>query len=229
MFGTSLCLAVLTLLEAETAEVVTRQTVWEFLSSGGPVMVPIAICSIVALAFGLERLMNLKEHKVVPERIDQAVELLRIGQPDKAMSYSEEMDLPASRILAAGIRRWGRPLEDIERAMEDQGHKENEKLRSNIRPLHIIANVAPLLGLLGTVMGIQESFHRVVKSGLGKPEHLAGGIEEALVTTISGLVVAIPALLLAAHLSAKVRKLMIRTDEKLAPVVELLEGEHAPY
>ena len=91
-----------------------------------------------------------------------------------------------------------------------------------IRPIQLIGNIAPLMGLLGTVIGISEAFHRVVKTGMGKPEHLAGGIEQALTTTICGLVVAIPALLVAAHLNSKVRRLMLYVDERVAPAVELL-------
>ncbi len=113
-------------------------------------------------------------------------------------------------------------LEDIERGMEDQGKKEFEKLRLNIRPLQLIAAITPLLGLLGTVIGIQDSFHLVVRAGLGKPEHLASGIEEALVTTIAGLTVAIPALLVAFWLTGRVRQLMLHVDDLLSPAVEVL-------
>jgi biopolymer transport protein ExbB len=106
--------------------------------------------------------------------------------------------------------------------MQDQGIKENEKLRGRIRPLVVIANVTPLLGLLGTVLGIMEAFSRVVKTGLGKPEHLAGGIEEALVTTFAGLAVAIPAMLIAAWLTGRVRRFLLLADETVSPAVESL-------
>jgi biopolymer transport protein ExbB len=203
-------------------EIVSSQTVWEFLESGGPVMVPIAICSVVALAFAMERLIFLRREKVVPAGVGEVVELLRSGQVAEAKERAQELTGPAARILAAGLRRQGMALEDIERGMEDQGKKEVDKLRSNIRPLQLIAAITPLLGLLGTVMGIQDSFHLVVRAGLGKPEHLASGIEEALVTTIAGLTVAIPALLVAYYLNGRVRQLMLQVDELLSPVLEVL-------
>lgn len=203
-------------------EIVSSQTVWEFLESGGPVMVPIAICSVVALAFAMERLLFLRPQKVVAAGVGEVVELLGSGQVAEAQGRARALEGPAARILAAGLRRQGMALEDIERGMEDQGKKEVEKLRSNIRPLQLIAAVTPLLGLLGTVMGIQDSFHLVVRAGLGKPEYLASGMEEALVTTIAGLTVAIPTLLVAYYLNGRVRRLMLQVDELLSPVLEML-------
>ena len=205
-------------------EVVTSQSVWEFLSSGGMIMIPIAICSIVALAFFMERYLNLKESKVLPDRLNEAIKLLTDGKTKMAWSLARDLDSPASRVLQAGLRRCGYALQDVERGMEDQAQKEMNRLRDNIRPLTLVANISPLLGLLGTVIGIQNAFQRV-KMGLGKPAELAEGIETALVTTIAGLFVAIPALLLAAYLSGKVRKLMERMDEVLAPTVEKLAAK----
>ncbi len=209
-------------IQNQTEQVVATQTVWEFLSAGGYIMIPIGLCSIAVLTLTMDRWLNLRSEHVVPEGIDDAISLLAAGDLDAASSAAQNLDAPAGRILAAGIRRKGYGIEDIERAMEDQGGKEVEKLRSNIRPLQLIASIAPLLGLLGTVIGIQDAFALIVKAGMGNPEHLAGGIEEALVTTIAGLTVAIPALLIASHFNTKVRRLMIETDEKLTPAVELL-------
>ncbi len=203
-------------------EIVSSQTMWEFLESGGPIMVPIAVCSVVALAFALERLIHLRRDRVLGAGVTEAVELLKAGDSATARARAADLTGPAARILGAGLRRQGMALEDIERGMEDQGRKEMEKLRSNIRPLQLIAAITPLLGLLGTVIGIQDSFHLVVRAGLGKPEHLASGIEEALVTTIAGLCVAIPALLVAHYLSSRVRRLMLQVDELLSPALEAL-------
>lgn len=212
----------LALIQDSSQQVVATQTVWEFLLAGGFIMIPIGICSVVVLTLAMERWLHLRSECVVPPEIDTAIELLAAGDHEAASAAAKELDAPAGRILIAGINRRGRGIEHVERAMEDQGGKEVEKLRGNIRPLLLIASIAPLLGLLGTVMGIQDAFALIVKAGMGKPEHLAGGIEEALVTTIAGLVVAIPALLIASHLNTKVRRLMIETDEKLTPAVDLM-------
>ncbi len=206
----------------QISEVVSTQTLWEFLASGGPVMVPIGICSVVVLAFTMERYLRLRRANVCPGVTQDAIELVRSGRFDEARARAENMRSPSGRILLAGLRRQGFAVEEVERVMEDQGLKEMERLRAPIRPIQLIGNIAPLMGLLGTVIGISEAFHWVVKTGMGKPENLAAGIEQALTTTIAGLIVAIPALLVAAHLGGRVRKLMLHTDDVTSPVVELV-------
>jgi biopolymer transport protein ExbB len=206
---------------ASDSGVVTLQSVSDFLVSGGPIMVPIALCSIVALGFAIERYLRLTRAQVLPPALDDAIAAAQRGDVGSARAAAESTPSPGGRVLLAGLRRAGYPLHDVERAMQDQAQKELEKLRANVRPLSVVAAVAPLLGLFGTVVGIADAFHRVVQTGLGKPENLAAGIEVALVTTIAGLMVAIPAML-AAHLTAKVRRLVLAVDERLSPVVEAI-------
>ncbi len=202
----------------------TVQTFGEFLSAGGPVMIPIALCSVVVAGLALERYASLTRARMLPGAVDESLDLVRSSQSQQALEVAESAKSPGTRILAAGIRRQGFPVRDVERVMEDQAHKEADKLRGNIRPLDLIAAIAPLMGLFGTVVGIAEAFHRVVRAGMGKPEQLASGIEMALTTTIAGLAVAIPTMVIAAHLKARVRKLLLATDEKLGPAVEALAG-----
>ena len=214
-------------LPPQETEVVTTQTLWSFLASGGPVMFPLAALSVVATAFAFERYLRLRRSHVLPKAVGEALELVEAGKLEPARARAEASRSPGGRILLAGLRRRGFPLDQVEAAMEDQGQKELERLRAPIRPIQLIGNLAPLLGLLGTVIGISEAFHRVVKTGMGKPEHLASGIEQALTTTICGLIVAIPALLVAAHLQGKVRRLMLVADERLAPAVEQIAARGA--
>lgn len=201
-------------------EVVSLQSVWDFLASGGPIMIPIGLCSVVALAFALERYLRLTRRQVLPASVDPVLALVAEGRLQEARVAAEQIDAPAARVLVAGLRRVGRAPADVEKAMEDQARKEYERLRRNIRPLSIVAAISPLLGLFGTVIGIAEAFHRVVRTGMGKPEHLAAGIEVALVTTIAGLAVAIPTLVIAAHLTGRARRLMIAIDDRIEPLVE---------
>lgn len=196
------------------------QTIWEFLSAGGLLMVPIGICSVLVVAYAIERAIALTRARVCPERIDEALQAIEAGRFDLVSVQLGEDRSPAGRVLQAGLRRRGLPIAEVESTMTDQAQKELEKLRHNIRPLTLIAGVAPLLGLLGTVIGIAESFRRVSQAGMGKPEVLAGGIELALTTTIAGLIVAIPAMLLAAYLHGRVRRVVIALDEKLSPAIE---------
>ncbi len=201
-------------------EVATLQSAWDFLASGGPIMVPIGICSVIALAFAAERYAKLSRGRVCPRALDEVIATAERGDVAAALDACKKVDAPASRILAAGLRRAGFTTQEIETAMQDQASKELERLRGNIRPLNIIANLAPLLGLFGTVVGIHEAFSVVAKVGMGKPEQLAHGIEVALITTIGGLLVAIPVVVLSAHLTSRVRRLVTLVEEKLSPVVD---------
>ncbi len=205
-----------------SGEVVSQQTLWDFLVAGGPVMVPIGLCSVLALALAMERYLRLRRAAVCPRHTGETLELLAAGRAAEARAAAEADRSPSGRILLAGVRRAGFSVEELERGMEDQGQKELERLQAPIRQISLIANVAPLLGLFGTVVGIYQAFHTMVTVGMGKPEFLAAGIEVALITTIAGLIVAIPAILVAAHLHSRVRRLMLHVDEKLAPAVELL-------
>ncbi len=207
---------------------VSVTTFGEFFASGGPIMYVIAAASVVVVAFAIERLLALRKARVSPPGLTEVVESMRDGRFDDAATRVQEGDVAETaggRILAAGLRRRGLRVAEVESAMEDQAHKEADRLRAGIRPITLMANVAPLLGLLGTVVGIAEAFHRVVRAGLGKPENLAAGIETALTTTIAGLAVAIPAMLIAAWLQGKVRRLILHVDDTVAPAVELLAGE----
>ena len=196
------------------------QTIWEFLQSGGFLMIPIGLCSVFMLAFAIERYAALRPSKIVPPDLDEALQAIEAGKLDQAGTRIAEDRTPAANVLRAGLRRRGFALGDIEMSMSDQAQKELEKMRHNVRPLTIIAGAAPLMGLLGTVVGIAESFRRVSQAGMGKPEVLAGGIELALTTTIAGLCVAIPSMLIAAHLQSRVRRRMLALDEKVGPAVE---------
>ena len=98
----------------QAQEIVSSQTVWEFLQSGGPIMVPIALCSVVALAFAMERMIFLRRTNVAPAAVTEAVEMLHAGRTDDAVARTKDVDAPAVRILAAGLRREGMPLEHIE-------------------------------------------------------------------------------------------------------------------
>ncbi len=203
---------------------ISTQTVWQFLKAGGPVMVPIGLCSVVVLAYALERCLALRAARVRPRAFAQAIELTGSGQHAQALATAAGVEAPATRILAAGLRRRGATLPEVERAIEDQGRKELERLRANIRPIALMASISPLLGLFGTVFGILEAFHQVAEVGMGKPEMLARGIEFAGVATVAGLGVAIPATVLASWLAGLVRRRLQEIDDRIAPLVESLVG-----
>lgn len=200
-------------------------TIGEFFAAGGLLMWPILGCSVVVGGFAIERYVSLRRARVVPQVVADAVEQIVQGRTDVVAAGILEADAPAARVLAAGLRRRGFLCADVDKAMEDRLHAETARLRGNVRAITLCAAVAPLLGLLGTVLGIADAFATVERSGLGRgdnSEALAAGIKVALYTTIFGLFVAIPATLVAAHLQARARRLGERIADTVAPAIEAL-------
>jgi biopolymer transport protein ExbB len=185
-------------------------------------MVVLGLFSLAALAVVLERLVNLRRGKLLPAGLVREVqELVRVGEDDPARfrAVCERYAAPMAKILKAGLARAGRPLAEVEKSMEDALAREMAELRSRVRPLSIIASVAPLVGLLGTVVGMIVAFRTASQAGLGRGADLAEGIYLALLTTAAGLTIAVPALLFAAFFNNRIDRLMRETDEQLTDVI----------
>ncbi len=187
----------LALLAQEPANVnksVDLESLYQMLIDGGPLMIPIAICSVIALAFMVERLTNLRASTIGSRRFaSDLTTILDKEGADTAIQLCESSKTPLSRILHASISRRDEPFLEMEKVVEDTGTREVQRLSAGLRPLVVVAMIAPLLGLLGTVWGMIGAFTNIaVQDGLGKPEMLAGGISQALITTAAGLAVAIP-------------------------------------
>ena len=164
---------------------------------GGEFMWPILICSVVGLAFIFERIVSLRRSAVYPtKQVKQVKRLIESDQTDAAVDYCEKNSSPFTRVMHACLVRSDASGYEMEAALEESGARILYDLRRGARPLGIIAEVAPLLGLLGTVTGMIEAFDVVARqNALGKAELLADGIGKALLTTAFGLCVAVPALL----------------------------------
>lgn len=202
---------------------------WQMIVAGGPINIAFIGClglfSMFASAVALERLVNLTRAKLIPpEFANELRELIR-KQDTRLASYRELCDRfkgPFVSIVAAGLSRVGRPLPEIEKALEDTAAREMTALKARIRPLTVAGNVAPLIGLLGTVVGMLEAFRTASQAGLGKAELLAKGIYLALETTVAGLIIAIPAMLFASWFHSKAERYMREMDEQLTDVVPAL-------
>lgn len=200
-------------------------TVGEFFDAGGLLMWPILGCSIVVVGLALERYLSLRKGRILPRVVVDAAQQVTEGRAEVIEAGILEAKAPAARVLAAGLRRRGCLLADVEKAMEDRLHEEGQRLKGNARGIWLVATIAPLLGLLGTVLGISDAFAAVEQTGLGKAESsesLAAGIKVALYTTIFGLFVAIPATLIAAHLQARARRLVAAVADVVTPTIEAL-------
>jgi biopolymer transport protein ExbB len=173
---------------------VTLDSLTEMLVSGGPLMVPIGLCSVVALAYTIERALRLRRTSLgLSELGGELVEVVRAGGAQRGLELCRAKPSPLSRVMHTALSTWGAPVLEREKAVEDAGQREVRRLSAGLRPLVVVAAIAPLLGLLGTVWGMILAFSAIAQqAGLGRPELLADGIRQALVTTAAGLAIAIP-------------------------------------
>ncbi len=196
---------------------------------GGLMMYPIALCSFILTVFAFERFIHLRTGRVIPRPfVKRLIEQLQQQQIDRdeAIELCERNPSPMAAILCAGVKRYGRSAVEIEQAVLDAGERESNQLRQYMRLLSAISNVAPLLGMLGTVTGMIQSFNDISGSqAMGRPEMLAGGISEALLTTAAGLIVAIPAYLLYMYFLGRTDRLTMEMDSFAHKLVEVISAE----
>lgn len=199
---------------------------FEFLKSGGPVMVPIGLCSIIALAAFLERWWSLQRWRVAPRALRvTVVELLRQGRSEDALTQCRAAGSPLARILEALVAARGQRRVELKELAEEAGRREAADLERYTGIVGVVASVAPLLGLFGTVWGMILTFEVIRDQGMGQMNQLAGGISTALVTTFGGLAVGIPALVAHRYLLARVDDAVLELEEAALEVVELLRGD----
>lgn len=201
----------------------------QVLQRGGYVMWPIILCSILTITFGLERMVKLRRRRVIPRGFVKDF-LKRLG--DGELTRASAMDLcrangsPIAYVFLAAVRHWGRTSLEIEQAVREAGNVQIGLLKRNLRGLQGSGNLATLLGLLGTVVGMIQAFNEVALSqGLGRAEVLANGIAQALLTTAAGLTVAIPSLFLFNFFAGRVERLVHDMDELSTYVVDEISAE----
>jgi biopolymer transport protein ExbB len=202
-------------------------SVWDFVVKGGLMMVPIAICSLVIVTVSVERSVVLRKKQVMPEGFSAGLDPLLdrgVSGKQEAINYCEQSNSPIGRTLLGGVERIGRPMESVEKHMVAAGEHEIFMLRRRLRALSVVAAIAPLLGLVGTIFGMIKAFQTVAVSAdaLGKTELLAEGIYEAMITTAAGLVVAIPALVLYHWFSSRIENLTREMDSVCLDSVEAI-------
>lgn len=201
---------------------------WEFLEQGGVLMVPILAFSLVALAVFVERAWTLQSGTVVPRAfLDLIKKKVAEQKAEEALTLCEGNQSALSRVLAAGLKQAGRPREVVKEAFEEIGRLEIIHLSRFVEVLGTIAAVTPLLGLLGTVVGMIEVFRTVVAevgdvAGPVNPASLANGIWAALMTTAAGLSVAIPAFIGYKYLLSRVDQLAVEMEEVCLDLLDLL-------
>jgi biopolymer transport protein ExbB len=201
--------------------------VWELVKSGGWMMLPIIVSSIVALAIIAERLWTLRASRVSPAHlVGQVWRWKKDKQLSKEKLKELRADSPLGEILAAGLANSRHGREIMKESIEEAASRVIHELERYISTLGSIAAMAPLLGLLGTVIGMIEIFSSFTGSGVsGNPGIMAGGISKALVTTASGLIVAIPALFFHRLLQRRIDELVVGMEQEAIKLVEVVQGD----
>ncbi|MEM8835034.1 MAG: MotA/TolQ/ExbB proton channel family protein [Planctomycetota bacterium] len=205
---------------------VPTNSVFDLAIQGGVMMIPIALCSLIVVAVVAERFTVLRMRRVVPPKIRKGLRsaVEKGGQQgiSDLRAITAKRNNPAARLLDAGVAKLGHTTELIEKHMGAAGEKEVYTLRRGLRVLTVVAAVAPLLGLTGTIFGMIRSFQTVAASGdnLGKAELLAAGIYEAMVTTAAGLLVAMPTVVFVHWFAGKIERLARELDGLAVEFVE---------
>ena len=189
-------------------------------------MYPILICSLLAITIFFERMFYLKSIKTKSKKfVFRVKNLVKKGSIELAISACRKSPTPISNIMLAGLIKFGRGRDEIKEAIEDRANQEIPLLEGNLSTLSTIGNIAPLLGLLGTVFGMIQSFNVITLMGVGNPEALSGGISVALLTTAFGLSVAIPTIVAYNYLSHRVDKLIREMEVNCVELIDLLTSQ----
>ncbi len=167
--------------------------IFNYFQRGGPMMWPLLICSLVGLIFIIERIIAYRRIQGDTAEIFSGIrESLLEGNLRGSLEVCESFDHPVATTLKSGLLRFGKSNNEIDKAMESVALHEISKLEKGLWVLATIANIAPLFGFLGTVTGMIDSFENLAEVGLGNPQAVASGISEALITTATGLTIALP-------------------------------------
>ncbi|HZL90341.1 MAG TPA: MotA/TolQ/ExbB proton channel family protein [Pirellulaceae bacterium] len=217
--------------QAAAEAVIPTRNLLSVMVDGGPIMYPIGLCSFILLIFVFERLISLRKGRIIPRPfVKRFLEQLRDGNLDreKAIALCEENRSPVALVFSAAVKKWGRTSVEVEQAILDSGERVTNQLRKYVRLFSGISQIAPLLGLLGTVLGMIESFNAIsTADAMGQRELLAGGIAQALLTTAAGMFVAIPALLAYLFFVSRIDMLVTEIDHLGQQIVELIAGDSA--
>lgn len=204
-----------------------RMSLWKVFLAGGPVMWPILLCSIFALAIVIEKFWYLKKITIdTQEFLARILEKMKRHDTKEAIAICDATKSPLANILKAGILKYDRPKPQIVESIEDASLYEIPKIQKNLTALATIAHVSPLLGLLGTVTGMVRCFQIIQAKATAfhpvSPGDLAGGIWEALLTTVAGLIVAIPTFIVYNYLVSRINHFILEMEKASTELVNFL-------
>ena len=198
----------------------------EIVKAGGWLMAPIILCAILALGIILERFWTLQQKRVIPEDLTSKVwGWVEQNALDQKRIQSLHQGSPLGQVLAAGLINRNQERVVMKDSIEDTGRHVVHELERYLDTLGTVAAISPLLGLLGTVLGMIDVFSVIMAAGVGNAGVLAGGISKALLTTAAGLSVAIPTLMFHRFFDSRVSRFAIDMEEQALKLVEVMKGE----
>ncbi|MBK7652319.1 MAG: MotA/TolQ/ExbB proton channel family protein [Flammeovirgaceae bacterium] len=210
---------------AETAKPDQAISFWNLVMAGGPLMIPLVICSVIAIYIFVERLLTVNRANVSSDSfMGKIKELVVRGDINGAKILCAQHDTPVARMIEKGVTRIGSPLKNIEASIENVGKIEVFRLEKNLSVLATIAGAAPMIGFLGTVIGMVSAFIAIAQEeGSVSPKLLADGIYTAMVTTVAGLIVGIIAYLAYNYLVTRVSKIVHKMEYSSIEFIDLLQ------
>lgn len=199
---------------------------FEIIVAGGWVMGPLILCSIMAMAIIAERFWSLQKKRICPPMlVGQIWQLAKNGQLDSSKLSAIRAGSPLGKVLAAGLMNVRQSREVMKESIEEAGRHVMHELERFLNMLGTIAVISPLLGLLGTVVGMISTFNVISSQGIGDPSQMAAGISTALITTATGLIIAIPSVVFHRFLQRRVDELVVVMEQEAVKMVEVLHGE----
>lgn len=216
---------------SDTGNIIATRRLLEVVRNGGPLMIPIGICSFVLLVFVFERAISLRKSRIIPRPfVRRFLQQLEDGALDQeeALKQCKKNKSYVARVFASGIKKWGRPSVEVEQALLDSGERVANRMRKYLRLINGVATVTPLLGLLGTVLGMIHAFDAIasVDPTVADPKILiATGISQALLTTAAGMTVAIPAIIAYLYFVGRVDQRVIEIDQLSQRLVNEISAE----
>ena len=196
---------------------------------GRPFTIAFIIASVIGVWSVIERLVILRRRRVIPKAfVERFLMHLRAGRMDKneAIAVCHQNQSPMADIFMHGVRKWGRPSVEVEQAVLDGGERQVTQLKKGLRVLNGVSTLSPLIGLLGTVVGMIRSFNDIATAGaMGQTQTLANGIALALLTTAVGLLIAIPAMAAYLYLAGRIDSIVMEMDRLGQELVHLISAE----
>jgi biopolymer transport protein ExbB len=213
-----------TSVQETTEQVVKNLSIWDLTMAGGWLMIPLALLAVVSIYIFFERLFAInRANRQDKSFMDRIKDFIHRGDVDQALKLCQDTDTPYSRMIEKGVTRIGRPMNDVLVSIENVGNMEIAKLEKGFNWLATTAAGAPMIGFLGTVIGMVQAFFQLASAGNNSNVSiLAGGIYQALVTTVAGLIVGIIALFAYNYLTSRVNKVMNKLEGKTMEFMDLL-------